>query len=169
MQVSDEDREVVAELLGRRPEGDFEVVVRDDTGTPRVIRNAPIQYSGRPMPTLYWLVSERDRLVVSRLESSGYVDIVEAEVDADALDAAHRRYEAERDSLIPDDFEGHRPSNGVAGTRVGVKCLHAHYAYHLAGGDDPVGQWVADRLAIDPEGDGSGLPPDAPRTDREKP
>jgi hypothetical protein len=27
-----------------------------------------------------------------------------------------------------------------------VKCLHAHYAYHLAGGDDPVGRWVAARL-----------------------
>ena len=34
----------------------------------------------------------------------------------------------------------------VAGTRVGVKCLHAHYAYFLAGGDDPVGRWVAGRL-----------------------
>ena len=168
MQVSDEDREAVAELLGRRPEGDFEVVVRHDDGTPRVIRNAPIQHSGRPMPTLYWLVSAHDRLVVSRLESSGYVDIVEAEVDAAALEQTHERYRAERDALIPDDYEGHRPSNGVAGTRVGVKCLHAHYAYFLAGGEDPVGKWVADRLAIDPDGDGSGLPPDAPRTDREK-
>jgi hypothetical protein len=34
---------------------------------------------------------------------------------------------------------------------VGVKCLHAHYGWWLAGGDDPVGQWVADRLAA---GDG---------------
>jgi exopolyphosphatase/guanosine-5'-triphosphate,3'-diphosphate pyrophosphatase len=35
----------------------------------------------------------------------------------------------------------------VGGTRRGVKCLHAHYAWFLAGGDDPVGRWVADRLA----------------------
>jgi hypothetical protein len=28
-----------------------------------------------------------------------------------------------------------------------VKCLHAHYAWFLAGGDDPVGAWVAERLA----------------------
>jgi hypothetical protein len=27
-----------------------------------------------------------------------------------------------------------------------VKCLHAHYAWFLAGGDDPVGRWVADEL-----------------------
>ena len=31
--------------------------------------------------------------------------------------------------------------------RRGVKCLHAHYAWHLAGGDDPVGRWVAAALA----------------------
>ena len=48
----------------------------------------------------------------------------------------------------------------MGGTRTGVKCLHAHYAWFLAGGDDPVGRWVAERLAIDgrravDEGDGA--------------
>jgi hypothetical protein len=28
-----------------------------------------------------------------------------------------------------------------------VKCLHAHYASWLVGNDDPVGRWVAERLA----------------------
>jgi hypothetical protein len=37
----------------------------------------------------------------------------------------------------------------VAGTRKGVKCLHAHYAWHLAGGDDPIGRWVARHLSVD--------------------
>jgi exopolyphosphatase/guanosine-5'-triphosphate,3'-diphosphate pyrophosphatase len=35
---------------------------------------------------------------------------------------------------------------GVGGTARGIKCLHAHYAYHLAGGEDPVGAWVAERV-----------------------
>ena len=35
---------------------------------------------------------------------------------------------------------------GVGGTRTGVKCLHAHWAWHLAGGDDPVGRWIEARL-----------------------
>jgi hypothetical protein len=34
----------------------------------------------------------------------------------------------------------------VGGTREGVKCLHAHYAFWLAGRPDPVGEWVAARL-----------------------
>ena len=47
--------------------------------------------------------------------------------------------------LIPPDHVGPRPHGGVGGTRTGLKCLHAHYAWYLAGGDDPVGAWVARR------------------------
>ena len=67
-------------------------------------------------------------------------------VGPEAVAEAHRRYAAERDAALPTDHTGPRPSGGVGGTRVGVKCLHAHYAWFLAGGDDPVGRWVAERL-----------------------
>ena len=88
--------------------------------------------------------------VVKQLMKLGFDVSVEsgAGVHASYSDDA---YAAERDAMIPDDYDGHRPSAGVGGTRIGVKCLHAHYAYHLAGGDDPVGRWVADRLAADEE------------------
>lgn len=137
---------MVTELLGREPGGDFDVVVRNAAGMPVVIRNSPLLHDGTPMPTLYWLVGSHELLVVSRLESSGGVRQAEAEVDADELREAHARYAAERDALLPAGYAGHRPSGGVAGTRTGVKCLHAHYAWLLAGGDDPVGRWVADHL-----------------------
>lgn len=138
----------MAELLGRPPAGDFDVVVRDDDGVPVVIRNAPILDDGTPMPTRYWLVGARERLLVSRLESEGGVRQAEADVDPAALADAHRRYAAERDAAVHPDHRGPRPAAGVGGTRVGVKCLHAHYAWYLAGGADPVGRWVAARLAI---------------------
>ena len=141
------DRERVEELLGRPPAGDFEVVVRDATGDPVVVRNAPFLDSGRPMPTLYWLVGAEARREVGRLESEGGVRAAEAAVDPVVLADAHQRYAAERDAEIPADHIGPRPAHGVGGTRRGVKCLHAHYAWFLAGGDDPVGQWAADRLA----------------------
>ena len=73
-------------------------------------------------------------------------------MDAAALAAAHARYATERDALLPRGHLGPRPSGGVGGTRRGVKCLHAHLAWWLAGGDDPVGEWVAARLAIDRTG-----------------
>ena len=136
----------MAELLGRVPEGDFDVVVRDADGDPVVIRNAPLLRDGRPMPTRYWLVGVEARRLVGRLESQGGVRAAEAAVDAAELAAAHSRYAAERDAAVPPGHRGPVPSNGVGGTRRGVKCLHAHYAWHLAGGDDPVGRWVSRRV-----------------------
>ena len=144
--TDDADRTAVARLLGREPEGDFEVVVRDATGDPVVIRNSPLLADGRPMPTRYWLVGRREVLAVSRLEAAGGVRQAEAEVDATAIADAHARYAAERDAALPPGGDGPRPSAGVGGTRQGVKCLHAHYAWHLAGGEDPVGRWVEARL-----------------------
>ncbi|MGH9182011.1 MAG: DUF501 domain-containing protein [Acidimicrobiales bacterium] len=38
----------------------------------------------------------------------------------------------------------------MGGTRTGVKCLHAHYAWFLAGGDDPVGRWAQSQLPSPP-------------------
>ena len=140
------DRERVAELLGREPRGEFAVVVRDETGDPVVIRNAPLLDDGTPMPTRYWLVGEEEQEAVARLEAAGGVRQDEAHVGLDAIAAAHARYAAERDAQLPAGHEGPRPSGGVGGTRTGVKCLHAHYAWYLAGGDDPVGAWVAARL-----------------------
>lgn len=144
--VSAADLEAVEALLGRPVQGDFEVVVRHDDGSPVVLRNAPLMHDGTPMPTRYWLVGEPERTLVSRLEADGGVRAAEAAIDADDLIDAHRRYAAERDAAIPAGHQGHRPAGGVGGTRVGVKCLHAHYAWYLAGGDDPVGRWVADHL-----------------------
>ena len=140
------DRERVALLLGREPQGRFEVVVRDPAGQPVVIRNAPLLDDGTPMPTRYWLVGQNLRLAVDRLEARGGVRAAEAAVDPDARDTAHARYAAERDAEIPPEWNGPRPSGGVGGTHKGVKCLHAHYAWYLAGGDDPVGRWVDRQL-----------------------
>ena len=141
-----DDVALLTERLGRAPEGDFEVVLRNAGGDPVVIRNAPFLRDGTPMPTRYWLVDPGLRAAVSRLESGGGVRAAEAAVDPDELAAAHAAYAAERDAAIDPAHCGPRPSGGVGGTRRGVKCLHAHYAFFLAGGDDPVGRWVGEQL-----------------------
>ena len=61
---------------------------------------------------------------------------------AEAVDASHARYAAERGDLLA----GAERWGGVGGTRRGLKCLHAHYAYHLAGGDDAAGRWTAEQV-----------------------
>lgn len=141
------DRARVRDLLGREPLGTYEVAVRDEAGDPLVLRNAPLLDDGTPMPTRYWLVGTVEVRRISRLEAAGGVAAAEAAVDQDELAAAHARYAAERDAALPPGHTGPRPSGGVGGTRTGVKCLHAHWAWHLAGGDDPVGRWIEARLA----------------------
>ncbi|MGZ4675941.1 MAG: DUF501 domain-containing protein [Acidimicrobiia bacterium] len=143
------DRERVTTLLGRAPRAEFAVVVRRPGGSeadPVVIRNAPFLDDGTPLPTRYWLVDPDLSRAVARLEAAGGVRTAQDAVDPDALAAAHERYATERAEDIPANHAGPRPFGGIGGTRVGVKCLHAHYAYWLAGGDDPVGAWVDARL-----------------------
>jgi hypothetical protein len=140
----------VTRLLGREPNGDFDVAVRSSDGDPVVIRNAPLLEDGRPMPTRFWLVDRKLSEAVSRLESTGAVRRAEAETDPEELARAHAVYAAERDAAMLEDHEGPRPYGGVGGTRRGVKCLHAHLAWYLAGGDDPVGRWTAEQIGLDP-------------------
>jgi hypothetical protein len=138
--------DLLTRLLGRPPRADFDVVVRTEAGDPLVIRNAPLLIDGTPMPTRFWLVDPEVSRAVAQLESAGGVRAAEAAVDAEDLRAAHAAYAAERDASLDPAHTGPRPSGGVGGTRVGVKCLHAHYAYLLAGGVDPVGAWVEAQL-----------------------
>lgn len=114
-----------------------------------MIVNAPLLDDGTPMPTRFWLVDAGLREAVSRLEAAGGVRRAESEVAADVLAAAHERYATARDLALPPGHAGPRPSGGVGGTRRGVKCLHAHLAWFLVGGDDPVGRWVVEQLALD--------------------
>ncbi len=125
------------------------MAVRRRDGTPAVIVNDPLLDDGRPMPTRFWLVDTELRDAVSRLEAAGGVRRAEAAVDPVELADAHARHGAERDRALPEGYSGPRPSGGVGGTRRGVKCLHAHLAWYLAGGDDPVGRWTAAQLALD--------------------
>ena len=140
---------MVARLLGREPEAAFTVAVRRADGSPVVIVNAPLLDDGRPMPTRYWLVDPELRDAVSRLEAAGGVRQAEAATEPEDLARAHAAYAAERDAALAPGHRGPRPSGGVGGTRTGVKCLHAHLAWFLAGGDDPVGRFTAARLGID--------------------
>lgn len=148
--ASSADVAAVTQRLGRAPLAPFAVVVRDAEGAPVVVRNAPFLVDGTPMPTRYYLVDPALNQAISRLESDGAVRRFEAVVDPAALDRAHGAYAADRDAAIDPEHVGPRPYGGVGGTRTGVKCLHAHYAYWLAGGADPIGELVAAALAPTP-------------------
>ena len=138
------DVEAVQEQLGRAPTTAFQVIVRCSTGHPLVIRDAPLDEHGEPFPTTFWLTCPDAVKAVSRLEAAGEIGRLNERYDTDpefraAVDRAHAEAAEERARLLPQA----RAWGGVGGTRRGIKCAHAHYANHLAGGDDVVGAIVA--------------------------
>ena len=147
MELRGSDLALVTEQLGRPPLTDLSVVARCASGHPLVIRNHPVDRAGNPFPTLYWLTCREAVKAVARVEADGWIKRLEGRAREEpsfgsALEAAHREYAAERGRWVPEAAGW----GGVGGARTGVKCLHAHYANHLAGGPDPVGSWVADRV-----------------------
>ena len=141
------DLEVVRDQLGRDPTTPFTVVARCAVDHPLVIRNAPFDVNAEPFPTMHWLTCPEAVKAVSRVEAEGWIGRLNERLQLDedfdrSLEAAHRAYAAERGEMAGEAGSW----GGVAGTRTGVKCLHAHYAYHLAGGSDPVGAWVSERV-----------------------
>jgi hypothetical protein len=138
---------VVAAQLGRPLRADADVVVRCPLGLPLVTRVPPLLDDGTPFPTRYWLSCPLAQRRIGRLEGAGGVAAMDrrvARVPAfrARLDAAHERYAAERDAVLPAGARP-RPRGGVAGSSGGIKCLHAHYADWAAGNDNPVGEVVA--------------------------
>ena len=143
-----DDRDAVAVQLGREPRSPVEVVARCHLGLPVVIAVPPHLDDGTPFPTRYWLTCPLANLRIGRVESRGGVRAAEERIAADPalaarFEAAATRYAAERDALISSDAPPYWPSGGVGGAKAGVKCLHAHYADHAAGNDNPVGEGVA--------------------------
>jgi len=141
-----DDDAVVAAQIGRPLRAEAEVVSRCPLGLPVVTEVPPILEDGTPFPTLYWLSCPLAVTRIGRLEGAGGVRTMEWRAEAvpefgAALEAAHRRYEAQRDARVPQGADP-VPRGGVGGTRVGVKCLHAHYADSRAGNANPVGEMI---------------------------
>ena len=144
-----------------------EVLQRCATGHPRVLLCHPLRTDGpgaEPFPTLFWLACDDLHHTLSVLEGSGAIEKLETRLRGDPALAArfsadHDDYVAERWSLLSQDerslVEGSNLEHvlrdrGIGGmqSRDNVKCLHLHYAHHLARGS-VVGELI-DELAGGP-------------------
>ena len=149
VEPSIEEQEIIENLLGKKPQGEYQILIRDETNHPLVLENAPFFYDGTPMPTRFWLLESNIFKAVSKLESAGGVKKVQEEIDLETIQKIHSEYEKNRDQLIDDGYLGPKPSGGVGGTRRGVKCLHAHVANFLATKNDVIGQWAIEKIDED--------------------
>ncbi|MDK1017876.1 MAG: DUF501 domain-containing protein [Actinomycetota bacterium] len=143
-----DDRSVVTIQMGRPPRSEVHVALRCALGLPVVIDVPPILDDGTPFPTTHWLTCPLAKIRIARLEADGGVREADESIASDPelaeeFAAAMRRYEEHRSGLIPDGWDGPLPSGGIAGSKGGVKCLHAQYADTAAGNENPVGRKVA--------------------------
>lgn len=150
------DRATIQAQIQRPIRADSTVVARCHLGMPVIVEVPPILDDGTPFPTRFWLTCPLAVRRIGRLEASGGVKRMEAKAGADPefaarLEEANRVYARERDALVPDGARP-RPTGGVGGVRIEegsaprVKCLHAHYAHHVAARPiaiNPVGDLVA--------------------------
>lgn len=134
VEIDPADREAVTAQLGRPPRALRSVAHRCPCGLPSVVRTHPRLEDGTPFPTLYYLTCARLTGLVSTAEAGGAMRemtdrLAEDPGLAQAYQAAHESYLAERDGLEP---LGTQVSAGGMPGRV--KCLHVHVAHALARG-----------------------------------
>jgi len=149
--VTEADRAIIEEQLGRAPRALRAVAARCPSGHPSVVQTSPRLENGTPFPTLYYLTCPRLSSLVGKLEASGIMREMTDRLTTDPeLAAAYRRthesYLAERNAIEP---LGHEVTAGGMPGRV--KCLHVHLAHTLACGPgvNPFGDETLELLRAD--------------------
>lgn len=145
--MDDDEAAVAARMIGRPLRGRSAAAVRCAWGLPAVLRVDPQLDDGTPFPTTFWLSCPLAGRAIGRLEASGIMRELTAELARDddlaqAYGGAHDRYVAARDRLGP-AVPGDPSAGGMPGR---VKCLHALYGHHLATRDNPIGAWVGEQI-----------------------
>ena len=97
MTLSDADRAVVAEQLGRPPRAMRDVAHRCPCGNPDVVASEPRLPNGTPFPTTYYLTCPRAASRIGTLEGNHVMKEMQDRLATDddlaaAYRAAHERY-----------------------------------------------------------------------------
>ena len=164
---TERDLGIIARQLGRPPRGVVAIERRCRWGFPQVIKVYPLLKEGskwEPFPTLFWLTCPTLIRQLAKLEHQSYIARLERLIAEDerfrmAYRKNHEEYIAERwATLSPEDREflerqglaealRQRGIGGLADWDK-VKCLHLHYAHHLAR-ENVVGRWLAEHFPLE--------------------
>ena len=144
--ISDQDRAIIEEQLGRPIRGALDVAHRCGCGKPDVVLTAPRLEDGTPFPTVYYLTCPKATGAIGTLEADGKMRELQTLLETDEelashYQQAHEQYLATREAL------GNVPE--ISGISAGgmpdrVKCLHVLVAHSLACGPgvNPIGDMV---------------------------
>ena len=147
---SESDWQQVTEQLGRSPRGFYKVTkYHPQKKHPMVIQVIP-WVEKAPFPTMYWLTCPILKKQLSHLEKDRLIKVIESDHLAqkpellESLRSDHKNYRDERIELfnktvknwdeLPEAQRKIIEETGIGGMADfdHVKCLHLHYAYHLA-------------------------------------
>ncbi|HSY15678.1 MAG TPA: DUF501 domain-containing protein [Jatrophihabitantaceae bacterium] len=141
--LSEVDRDVVAQQLGRTPRAMRAVGHRCPCGNPDVVETSPQLPDGTPFPTLYYLTCPRAAAAIGTLEASGVMRDMSDRLRSDAelaagYRAAHEAYLARRGEIAHVERIDGVSAGGMPSR---VKCLHVLVAHSLAvgAGVNPLG------------------------------
>ncbi|MGB1237525.1 MAG: DUF501 domain-containing protein [Pseudomonadales bacterium] len=150
MKVDQADLAIIAEQIGREPQGIVRVAARANNGCPQVLQMRSI-VDNKPFPTLYWLCGKSISKAIGAIETQGWVKDVEQRLQEDeglreAFLANQHQYVAKRKAeMHPDDaalIEQRGMTDLFASYGIGgiaqwdkVRCLHMQYAHHLVDGN----------------------------------
>jgi len=148
--LSEKDFEIVTKQLGRKPIGALEVTARDASSEPVVIKVDPLA-EGKPFPSMYWLTGPRVHKAIADVERTAWIKDLEHRIIPEAAEMLARlkndneRYREMRWQLfqelhgnenIQESYLKVIRESGIGGIQdfSRVRCLHMHYAFHLAHG-----------------------------------
>ncbi len=162
----DNDGKIVEQQIGRPPRGFLKVESYCQYGYPKVIQVYPLLREGEkfePFPTMLWLTCPIIVEQISRIEEQGVIDQLEEELSTNPAlrteyERDHQEYARERFALLKPEDEAFLSERGLIETLRDrgiagiqdlhyVKCLHTHYAHHLARGS-LIGRLLEERFQI---------------------
>ena len=162
MAITDAQRDIIRQQIGREPHGLRDIAYATDKGVPVVLTMAPV-VDGKPFPTLYWLCSKDLHKAINQLETRGLVKELEQRLkdDEDFMAAYQDNQQAyvaarwancsaqDKQLLKDKNFSDLFDSYGIGGLRdwQQIRCLHMHYAHHLCG-DNVIGQWLDEHYQL---------------------
>ncbi len=166
MNLSETQLNIIEQQLGRKPRGIIRIAAQTSAGIPLVLQMRS-WLAQAPFPTLYWLCSKDLHKAINQIETQGAVKALEIEIEQNAnlrnaLLADQQRYhdkrqdemlEEDRQAIANNGFSELFESFGIGGIRSWdkVRCLHMHYAHHLAEADQggtSIGRLLDQRYAL---------------------
>lgn len=150
LEPTPEQRQIIAEELGKEPKGMQCVTALDGRGRPLAVQVAAL-VDGKPFPTFYWLTSRLLVKELSHLEAAGLIKELEARLQTD--DALMAEYHRSHEDYVARRWAAMTPAvreqveqlgytevfskRGVGGIEnwSQIRCLHTQYAHHLSSGN----------------------------------